>query len=321
MARIRPLAAGLGLAAVIGALALWRESRDQRPDPEASAPAVEAPRPAEQAADGPLNELLDPAPAAEARAEPAVDPAVVVARVVALPDGPPTVSVILRSTSGAPIEASVAPGSSVELACAPGAHRITAASRDGAWVARERSLELLPGERRSIELVPLRRHALRGDLFDREGRPVSDLAIAAVQDDEIVAVGATGPAGEFELDSLLEGSCEIVLGDPEAPIEFSAISVEEDGFVHLQSPALHVLEIFVRDSRHEPVAAAQVVGVGSNGGRVAIETDPSGHARVAQLPPGEYRLTATHRQFGHAEHIAVIGFDAVATVQIDLATW
>ena len=143
---------------------------------------------------------------------------------------------------------------------------------------------------------------LEGRVVDHEGRPAEGLRIT------LRGAGLEAPRstttdflGGYRFDGVLDGEYTLSFGDPRSPVlpptslVFSAptLTVPERDL-----PQLSHLDLLVLDGEGNPVHGAKVEGSGASGGYVEVETDGEGRARAAFLPPGRYRLSATHEVLG-----------------------
>jgi len=301
----------LGLALAAGGLVwLWRAvgGREELP-PAASLPVASAP---EEPAPAVLEPARDPLPDGAVPADALPPEATLVLRARVAPEGvfAPELRARLTSDAGVvAVEGALAPGGELALGVPSGTYTLSAESAAGDWGTRARRLELGAGERRVLELVPLRRLTLAGEVLDAAGRPVNGLPLTLLRDGVSEARASTGSlAGDFAFRGVLEGQVELVLGDPEGPIARAAQELGPDTpRLTLEVPELFEVEFAVVDQVGSPVAGARIEGQGSRGGRVAAESDAEGRTHAAFLPAGDYRLFAAHASAGRGNRIVEIG--------------
>jgi len=307
----------LGLALAAGGLVwLWRAIGGREELLPAAPPPASTPSPASSGAPeepAALELLRDPLPDDTAgTADVLLPEATLVLRARAAPEGVFVPELTARLTSDAGVvaaEGALAPGAELVLAVPSGTYALGAESAARDWGARARRLELGAGERRVLELVPLRRLTLAGEVLDAAGRPVNGLPLTLFRDAVAETRASTGAvAGDFAFRGVLEGPVELVLGDPAGPIARTAQELGPDTpRLTLEVPELFEVEFAVVDQVGSPVVGARIEGQGSGGGRVAAESDAEGRAQAGFLPAGDYRLFATHASAGRGNRIVEIG--------------
>jgi hypothetical protein len=179
----------------------------------------------------------------------------------------------------------------------------------------------LPPESPATAAAPLR--TLAGTLLDGAGEAVEDVPLALLRDGEAVAETRTQFTGRFVFPPVPEGEYELVVGDPLGPLlQRRPLALDaRAGELELVVPVLLELEVRVVDEQGLAVPGAPVEGTGESGlGRLAGETDSEGRFLARQLPPGNYRVFASHPDLGRGNRITVLSAHARDPLEIRLLT-
>jgi hypothetical protein len=78
------------------------------------------------------------------------------------------------------------------------------------------------------------------------------------------------------------------------------------------------VEVAVVDAEGLPAPQAEIEGSGDRGGRVLGETDAAGIARGSFLPPGMYRVFASHPTLGRGNRIFELAPGESTRIEITL---
>ncbi|MCZ6597165.1 MAG: carboxypeptidase-like regulatory domain-containing protein [Planctomycetota bacterium] len=145
---------------------------------------------------------------------------------------------------------------------------------------------------------------LEGRLVDTDGAPVEGVPVTLEAiTTSLLRETTTGLLGNYRFDAVLDGEYKLVFGhrtSPLVPPEFLRFSAPSMSYPERALPRTGRLEILVLGPYETPVAGAQLVGSGTKGGYVRGETDFEGKLEVVLLPPGRYRITARHEEFGRS---------------------
>jgi hypothetical protein len=169
---------------------------------------------------------------------------------------------------------------------------------------------------------------INGVVVDNAGDPVPSASVALTDADDVeVARVEAGASGEFSVD-LAPGSYRIGAGHPlrgkASPI---SVQVREGATVEMQirlsPPEVQPggFQGLVRaraegGAAGRPVVAAEVKAVGEGGLEFTTQTNEIGFYKLS-LPPGRYRLTASHPDFATAES----GAQPLAAESEAVTTW
>jgi hypothetical protein len=175
--------------------------------------------------------------------------------------------------------------------------------------------------------VPLKRGAaIRGRVVDDREAPAAGVDVYAEQavmqvrsstDYPSGGSARTGPDGSFVIEGLEAGRYEVVAEDETGAQarELVEAGSSEEVVLRLQSPG--AVEGTVVSSDGTPVAGARVVtfapGRPMEGERT---TDASGSFALENLPPGSYRVAASHEKYGSAGRQVTVEPGRTARVEI-----
>ena len=173
----------------------------------------------------------------------------------------------------------------------------------------------------SIGLKPMGR--LEGRVVDVLGLPVDQLPLflkplprGSIREE------VTDAAGAFLFEGVTDGNWQLLIGAvtnplvPALDIEYSAPG---RALQPIEVPELGAVEITVLDEVGSLVAGAQVSGYGQTGGIVRVETDQTGRASVRFLPPGLFKLFATHDISGSVSDSVTVEAGRIAELTVKLA--
>jgi hypothetical protein len=130
--------------------------------------------------------------------------------------------------------------------------------------------------------------------------------------------GRTDPGGSFVIEGLDAGRYEVVAEDETGAQarELTEAGRSEDVVLHLQPPGAVDGRVVSADGA--PVADARVRTIGPEGLTTGERTtDASGSFAFEELPPGHYRLMATHEKHGLASQQVTV--EASRTVHVELS--
>jgi hypothetical protein len=152
--------------------------------------------------------------------------------------------------------------------------------------------------------------ALSGSVRDESGAAVAGLAVLLHDPRGVAATAETDPEGLFALPPVPGGQYELLLGSLESPIVppvpialIESVQEKEPRIV----PVLGWLELSVLDGLGRPAPQVRFSGSGDRGGFLEGETDAQGRATVRLLPPGVYRVVASHPTLGRASQAVSLG--------------
>jgi hypothetical protein len=135
-----------------------------------------------------------------------------------------------------------------------------------------------------------------GRVLARDGVPADGVDIVLESSETKVRRALKSDAnGQYVFKDVTDGAYKLYFGAPETPlvppgdILFHAPSLR---FKETTLPATGVIALETRAENGSPLANVDVSGFGSMGGALRTRTDFQGRARIAWLPPGEFRLEA-----------------------------
>jgi hypothetical protein len=207
-----------------------------------------------------------------------------------------------------------------ELALPPGDYSVRAEAQAvgsqpaSVHVERGRSTE-------PLTLVLSGLAALSGSVRDESGAPVAGLPVFLRDPRGLAATVETDPDGDFALPPLPGGRYELLLGAQEAPIVASLPVDLAEPVQELEPqvvPVLGWVELTVLDGAGRPAPLASFSGSGNRGGLLEGETDAQGRATVRLLPPGMYRVVASHPTLGRASEVFPLGGGEGSQVELVL---
>lgn len=169
-----------------------------------------------------------------------------------------------------------------------------------------------------VTLTLSRSGFLEGRLLDADGIPVEgvDVILASLDRPE-ERTTPTDAIGRYRFEGVLDGRYELCFGhrrSPVIPAEEVIFSAPSMTYPDRSLPELGTLDLLVLDPYDLPVPAIRIEGSGSAGGYLEVETDAEGRATARLLPPGRYRVSAHHPEFGRARQ----GVDVPGTGRVDL---
>lgn len=127
--------------------------------------------------------------------------------------------------------------------------------------------------------------------------------------------------GRFVFHDVLDGAYKLYVGSAEAPlvkpgdIEFRAPSLR---FKDITLPPTGTLIIETRSENGATLSDVEVSGFGTQGGSFRSKTDFLGLARVAWLPPGEYRVEGRSEDERRGRVTLAVEADAESTAIVHL---
>lgn len=205
----------------------------------------------------------------------------------------------------------------LELELAPGNYSLAAEASGAASLPVP--LELERSTDVTLLLQPL--STLAGAVVDGEGAGVAGLPVHWRRARALERSTSTDAFGAFQLEGLVRGAGELVLGDPRSPILPPRALELVAGLLDLGSipvPQLGELLVRVVDENDVPVAAALLSGSGDQGGSIDARSDLDGLARAAFLPPGMYRVFASHPALGRGNTVFEFAPGEPSPVQVRL---
>ncbi|MDZ4773901.1 MAG: carboxypeptidase-like regulatory domain-containing protein [Planctomycetota bacterium] len=163
---------------------------------------------------------------------------------------------------------------------------------------------------------------IEGRVVSAVGTPADGVAI--VLEEVATKLRRTQSAdanGAFSFHDVLDGEYKLYVGSAETPlvkpgdIQFRAPSLR---FKDVTLPATGTLLVETRSENGAPLSDVEVSGFGTQGGAFRVKTDFQGRARVAWLPPGDYRIEgkSDDERRGRVTLAVDADVDAVAVVHL-----
>jgi protocatechuate 3,4-dioxygenase beta subunit len=170
------------------------------------------------------------------------------------------------------------------------------------------SLELLPGERRRVDVKLKPFVTVSGRVVDTRGQPVPNLHVVGRSDwdSEVSSSATTDAKGHFSLPNLIPGPVSVTMSLERSPSISERVVAPRADVEWVWKPSTSTLGVQVRDERGEPLPRAIVVPVQpvsgqwvSSGQGIPL-TDAEGKIEFDLLPPVPLHVSALWDREGTA---------------------